>query len=225
LDTEEMPRDLRATIDAALGPALTRFRVPGPADAYDLEDDARAAAPLEFAATTILDRRGHRELRNRLCRAYGNRCAITGGGPKDLLEVAYVTPYPAGNVHSHHNAILLRTDLHTLWDLNLIGIEPRELRVQTSNKLKGTTYERLDGMPLQTRRDNTHVSRRAFTERWAAFKQQATPPSTIEPPATRPTQVSTPEHHREDPFPNRDEPSRDEAHDPRSRSGEFSAAR
>jgi len=47
-----------------------------------------------------------------------------------VLEAAHIKPY-RGKTDSHlENGLLLRADLHTLFDLNLIGVEPDTLTVR-----------------------------------------------------------------------------------------------
>ncbi|MHC4947445.1 MAG: HNH endonuclease signature motif containing protein [Planctomycetota bacterium] len=143
LEAEEIDPALRSSLDEAVGSDLARFRVLGPADAWETpegEDAEATGLPLEFASRTIRSRRGQRRLRSDLCRMYGNRCALTGTGPQDLLEVAYIAPFPSGDLHHAANALLLRSDLHTLWDLDLISIDPRSMRVRVSDRLKAAFH-------------------------------------------------------------------------------------
>jgi len=77
----------------------------------------------------IVRRQGQGKFRENLLRAYGSMCCITNTAEKSVLDAAHITPYngPATNLIT--NGILLRTDLHALFDLNLLGIEPGTLRV------------------------------------------------------------------------------------------------
>ena len=70
---------------------------------------------------------------------------FTGSCIRDLLEVAYVRPFPTGGADSPRTALLMRSDVHTLWDLNLIGVEPTTRRVYIAKRLGGTVYEELAG--------------------------------------------------------------------------------
>lgn len=172
LALEEVPEELRAALDAALGKSLVRHRVLSASDADRLAEEPtdRAAIPTEFAANAIRSRRGDRGLRDSLCRAYRNRCAISGDCPKDLLEVAYVATFPTRGMHEGRNAILMRSDLHTLWDLNLIGIDPSN-RVRVAKRLRSSCYGELDGRPLLERADGSAPSPSALRERWSIFHE------------------------------------------------------
>lgn len=80
----------------------------------------------------IVARRGQKKFRNSLLKAYKNTCAVTGCQFEEILEAAHIVPYSeSGEVLSIvSNGILLRADLHTLFDLNLLKIHPKTLRVE-----------------------------------------------------------------------------------------------
>jgi putative restriction endonuclease len=74
----------------------------------------------ERAIRAIRLRRGQAAFRAELMHAYNARCAVTGCAIKDVLEAAHITPH-LGRVTNHvTNGLLLRADLHTLLDCNLI---------------------------------------------------------------------------------------------------------
>lgn len=163
--------DLLAELNRSIGPTIGRAIELKPNEGYiptsDL--DAQFNMPIEFTGSSILARRGHRQLRNTLLRAYSNSCAITGKCPKDLLEVAHISPFPDSDVNAHDNAILLRSDIHTLWDLNLIAIYPEDSTVRVARKLRGSIYENLAGRTLARRRHGEQLNSATLTDRWEQF--------------------------------------------------------
>jgi len=68
-------------------------------------------------------RRGQSKFRERLLKAYDNKCAISGCQIVEVLEAAHIVPHKHKVDYSVANGILLRADLHTLFDLNLIKID------------------------------------------------------------------------------------------------------
>ena len=70
-------------------------------------------------------REGQPRFRAALLSAYGSRCAITECDAAPALEAAHIKPYESAMTNVVSNGILLRADIHTLFDLNLIGIRPR----------------------------------------------------------------------------------------------------
>ncbi|TLZ33525.1 MAG: HNH endonuclease [Gammaproteobacteria bacterium] len=85
--------------------------------------------------------------------AYERRCAITGEKTLPVLEAAHIKPYALHGPHRVSNGILLRSDLHKLFDLGYLTVTP-DLRVQVSRRLKaewhnGREYYAHNGEPLR----------------------------------------------------------------------------
>ncbi|KQW61504.1 HNH endonuclease [Variovorax sp. Root411] len=70
------------------------------------------------------------KFRNGLIQAYQGKCCISGCAIVALLEAAHITPHknPATDVLG--NGLLLRADLHTLFDLGQLLIDPETMIVQ-----------------------------------------------------------------------------------------------
>lgn len=100
------------------------------------EVDAR-----EKVERSIAVRRGQAAFRNGLIEIYGGKCAITGCDALPALEAAHIAPYKGEQWNHPANGILLRADIHTLFDLNLITIDPETLDVIIASSLNGTHYE------------------------------------------------------------------------------------
>jgi HNH endonuclease len=77
----------------------------------------------------IRQRRGQQRFRDDLRERYGDRCMITGCEILAILEAAHINPCRCENDHHPQNGLLLRADVHTLFDLNLLGIEPLSMRI------------------------------------------------------------------------------------------------
>ncbi|QEH93070.1 HNH endonuclease [Dermacoccus abyssi] len=69
---------------------------------------------------TVVARQGQPRFRNELLRTYGNRCAVTRCSTAVLLDAAHLLPYRGPQTNRTDNGILLRTDLHTLFDSHLM---------------------------------------------------------------------------------------------------------
>jgi hypothetical protein len=93
----------------------------------------------------IVRRQGQQAFRNRLLSAYGNQCAVTRCRTEWVLEAAHITPYRGIKTNAVQNGLLLRADIHTLFDLALISIEPRKIRIRVSSLLDGSHYVKFDG--------------------------------------------------------------------------------
>lgn len=67
--------------------------------------------------------------------AYSRRCVVTGEKALPVLEAAHIRPYAEGGDHRVDNGLLLRSDLHTLFDRGYLTVTP-EYRVEVSRRLK-----------------------------------------------------------------------------------------
>lgn len=97
----------------------------------------------------ILRRRGHPAFRQELLAAYEQRCAITNFNALDALEAAYIVPYRGKFTHHPSNGLLLRADLHTLFDLGKMAIDTRTMSLILADELAETSYRILQGRPLR----------------------------------------------------------------------------
>ena len=130
------------------------------------EEDAR-----QRTITSIVRRQGQTEFRNNLIRAYEGQCAITRCTAIEALEAAHIEPYMGKKTNVVTNGLLLRADIHTLFDLGYISIDAQSLSVIVDAKLKGTEYAELSGKRIFTPRNKAdRPNRRALENhnRWAA---------------------------------------------------------
>jgi len=80
--------------------------------------------------------------------AYSGRCAVSGCNCKDALEAAHIGGYWDEDSNHVQNGLLLRSDLHTLFDLGKIGVDPKTLKFVVSKELMHTDYGKLKGKRL-----------------------------------------------------------------------------
>lgn len=95
----------------------------------------------------IKTRRGQADFRQRLLDAYGSRCAISGCTIEDVLEAAHIDPHCEVSNYATSNGLLLRSDLHTLFDLHLIGIDGYG-KIVVTKRLLTSEYGKLHGVRL-----------------------------------------------------------------------------
>lgn len=108
----------------------------------------------ERIVASIVRRRGQPEFRQRILQAYEGRCAVTACETVEVLEAAHIVPYfgPASNNPS--NGLLLRADVHTLFDLGMIAIDTKRLSVLVS-PLVDRSYAHIVGRTLRETRDRS----------------------------------------------------------------------
>lgn len=92
-------------------------------------------------------RQGQPEFRERLLLAYEGRCAITACAATEALQAAHIEPYDGRATNSTSNGLLLRADLHSLFDKGLLWIEG-DYSVNLAVEVKDTAYRRLIGSTI-----------------------------------------------------------------------------
>ena len=156
--------------------AHTQYLEDGEA-ASDPTDDLSSAAQEPFAPSDkdrrgtamrfIKERRGQQAFRASLMDRFDGRCVASGCAVRAVLEAAHIMPYRGIGDNHVDNGLLLRADLHTLFDLDLLGIEPVSLRVHL-NPLALGTYAELHEKILRI--GDRLPSREALERRWLDFK-------------------------------------------------------
>jgi hypothetical protein len=110
----------------------------------------------EHVLANLVRRRGQGEFRRELLRAYRGRCAITDCSVEDVLEAAHIMPYRGEHTNHVCNGLLLRSDLHVLFDLHLIEIDADTYSIIVSPNLVRTPYAAFDGNDLHLPEKESH---------------------------------------------------------------------
>jgi putative restriction endonuclease len=111
------------------------------------EGGARYGAPI-----SIRPRLGQGAFRVEVTDAFSRRCAITGEKTLPALEAGHIRPYAKNGPHEVSNGLLLRSDLHNLFDLGYLTVS-LDYRVEVSRRIReefsnGRDYYALHGRPL-----------------------------------------------------------------------------
>lgn len=80
-------------------------------------------------------RLGQGSFRILVTEAYNRRCAVTGEKTLPVLDAAHIKPFSNGGQYSIQNGLLLRTDIHTLFDHGYLTINT-DYTVEVSHYLK-----------------------------------------------------------------------------------------
>ena len=97
----------------------------------------------------IVRRRGQPQFRKTLLEAYAGRCAFSDFDGEAALEAAHIIPYRGDTTHHPSNGLLLRADLHTLFDLGLLSVDTAAMTILASPKLASTMYAGLAGRTVR----------------------------------------------------------------------------
>ncbi len=128
-------------------------------------------APTRGEPVLIRPRLGQGSFRVVITDLYERRCAITKERVLPVLEAAHIRPISEGGQHEATNGILLRSDLHRLFDRGYVTVAP-DHRFHVSRKLRedfhnGEEYMQLAGRELWLPHDAADRPRREFLE-WHA---------------------------------------------------------
>ncbi len=120
----------------------------GGASLFNTEEEA----PRFGEPVMIRPRLGQGSFRFAVTSAYQSACAVTMEHSLPVLDAAHIRPYSDGGEHAVSNGILLRSDIHRLFDKGYVTVSP-DLRFQVSQKLKedysnGKCYYGLHGQPI-----------------------------------------------------------------------------
>ena len=125
---------------------------------YEQQDELKNQLILEEPApmygNSILAkvRLGQGAFRVMVTDAYSKRCAVTGERTLPVLEAAHIKPFAKSGPHFISNGLLLRSDLHKLFDIGYITVTP-EYKVEVSKRIKeeyenGREYYQFQGKSL-----------------------------------------------------------------------------
>jgi putative restriction endonuclease len=98
---------------------------------------------------SIVRRKGQSQFRSTLLRAYNHKCAVTGCEIEALLEAAHIVPYQGADTNIVSNGLLLRADIHTLFDLGLCWVDPTKLVIKLAKSLDASEYEAFRDQPIR----------------------------------------------------------------------------
>lgn len=92
--------------------------------------------PQGFTRALVRVRRGQTRFREQTLARQGNICAFTGGAPARVLEAGHLYSYARLGEHYEHGGLMLRRDIHRLFDDGLLAVEPGRLRVDVAPELR-----------------------------------------------------------------------------------------
>jgi putative restriction endonuclease len=127
--------------------ARASARAPGPATVA-AQEGARFGRPV-----LVTPRLGQGSFRVLVTDAYSYRCAMTSERTLPVLEAAHIRPYGKDGRHELSNGLLLRSDLHKLFDLGYMTVDPDKKTIVVSPRIReeyenGRDYYALDGRAL-----------------------------------------------------------------------------
>jgi len=88
----------------------------------------------------VVIRPGQPEFRKKILQIYQNSCLVSKTKVSEVLQAAHILPY-SGEYSNHiQNGLLLRNDIHTLYDDYLLSICPESFQIMLNPKLEDSEY-------------------------------------------------------------------------------------
>lgn len=174
IDAQASGTRIEGAVAAELESRLAPRRTPpiGADEADDATLDPESTADeRQRALRAIRIRRGQSEFRAQLLDAYGGRCAVTGCAVKDVLEAAHISPYRGPLTNHVSNGLLLRADVHTLFDCYLFSICPSTRQLAIAPALEVSAYGKFAGRTLRCPQSETNgPSTKNLQRHFSAFE-------------------------------------------------------
>ena len=123
----------------------------------NLRLEAAVASPRYGSPILIQPRLGQGAFRISVTSVYQHRCVVTGERTLPILDAAHIRPYEDGGEHDVTNGLLLRTDIHRLFDKGYVTIS-NEGRFEVGHRLRadfenGRHYYEMHGQLVAPPRD------------------------------------------------------------------------
>ena len=122
-------------------------------DGQERAHDSVVAAAKFGAPYEVTPRLGQGAFRLAVTSAYARSCAVSGEHSLPVLDAAHIRPYSGEGDHRVSNGLLLRTDIHRLFDKGYVTVSP-DFRFEVSARLReefanGKIYYALHGTPVR----------------------------------------------------------------------------
>lgn len=123
------------------------------------------------ALRQVVLRRYQSAFRKALLSKRPNRCAFTGTSELSVLEAAHIIPYAErfADRDKPENGLLLRSDIHKLFDAHLISINPETKAIEVSDRITSPDYQGLRGKTV-----TVEVSPKSLGFHFENFRKQHT---------------------------------------------------
>lgn len=93
-----------------------------------------------FRTRSVVQRQGQPRFREQLMQLYDRQCAVSSCDVTDVLEAAHILPYRGPHTNDPSNGIILRADLHILFDEGLLAIDDSSLSVLLAPSISSNKF-------------------------------------------------------------------------------------
>jgi hypothetical protein len=171
--------------------SIRRIDWNGFASAIEANGGPSALAPVTLAHFQVIGgghstrqvkvRIGQPAFRAELIGKYGSVCAFTGSAPREALEACHLYSYAEIGRHDVEGGLLLRRDLHRLFDQGLLAVSPRGTIDVAERLMQFKLYAALQGQSLSVR--VSAGQREWLALHWAEWRSRVITHVTSNPPS------------------------------------------
>jgi hypothetical protein len=136
----EISDDLKHIVDGADHRPIRINTRPGSTHTKSIKQSDSISVTDEKTLREIMSRRGQADFRQGLIQKFNGKCCITGCQVEAVLEAAHIISHASEPSYDTANGLLLRADIHTLFALDLLGIDGTGA-VRIHPTLRGSSYE------------------------------------------------------------------------------------
>lgn len=133
-----------------------RAAIEDAANALEDEENVTHEEARKRVLTSVLERPNQTRFRDLLMKTYRSRCTISECDCTEVLEAAHILPVAEGGRDLVTNGLVLRADLHRLFDLKKLTVHPTKRTVRIAASLRGTIYEQFDGKAILSPAKSAH---------------------------------------------------------------------
>ncbi|WP_018689191.1 HNH endonuclease signature motif containing protein [Ahrensia kielensis] len=119
----------------------------------------------EFWKKVPPPRHGQSKFRAGLLGAYGNQCCITGSTVGCVIQAAHIDPYDRAQEVEVGNGLLMRADVHLLFDSGLLSICPKTYKAFFHMEVK-SEYAEFHEQPLKYEVKISELGNNGLLKRW-----------------------------------------------------------
>jgi hypothetical protein len=133
-----------------------------------IEEAIQEAPEDEFERILVAvnQRRFQSVFRQNLMTIYQSTCVISDNDCSQTLEAAHIFPHATSRNNDTQNGLLLRADLHILFDRGLLLIHPINLTVHLSPAVQQHEYTQYEGKVIRNRTDGRRPDQNLLQLKW-----------------------------------------------------------
>lgn len=113
--------------------------------------------------------------RRNIMTAYGGLCAVTAYDVPETLQAAHISSYRGPKSQKTSNGLLLRADIHLLYDAHLASVDPETMKFIVAPKIEQSAYGDLNGQMIRLPYyDSDKPSKPRLATHFAEFRMKHT---------------------------------------------------